>query len=144
MKCSECTHEMKIKIAYNFLLECQNCGNLQKIGEKSEKVGEFEIIQTEKYKIIKVDEKSLYLPENFKEEITEEIMNFIVSLPKNLYNKNGEPVICGMSKYGFYLKYLGSYHSFNLQDLINLSPEEIDVLLDKKIKKKNLYKNKIS
>lgn len=136
INCLECNNEMTMKMAYSFLLECKNCGNLQKIGEKVDKIGDFEFIETEKYKAIRIEGKNIYMPQNFKGEVTEEVIKFVSSLPKNLYEKEGEQVMCGMSKYGFYLKYLGNYYAFDLDDLITLNTEQIDILLNEKINKK--------
>lgn len=115
--CSECESKNFSIFINTESYMCQKCSKIFRLGtEKIENTNAY-FVSTEKYKYLMFEEKKIYLPQNFKEELNQDRINLLVSLPKPIGIINGIDVIVGISKFGIYLKYNDKYKTINLKEL---------------------------
>jgi endogenous inhibitor of DNA gyrase (YacG/DUF329 family) len=144
--CPDCGESVQLRMKFSFFFFCEKCNKTIKIEEEANDIdSETKVIKTPNYQYIMKNGVKCYLPQKFNEELNEKTIQLLLSLPYEVCKLDGKPIIVGMSKYGFYLKYEDKYFNLYFKQLVVLS-NELACEIIKKPKKpynsNNKYNNK--
>jgi len=145
-KC-ECGGELHLRSKYMFFFVCRSCEKIQKIEEDEIIVDdEIKIVKTPKYQYIDKNGIKIFLPQNFKEELTQQDIETICTFPIEVGKFESLPIFAKMSKFGFYLEYNKQFYNLNFKNISSLSEESaIEIIKNsKKYKYQNYQNNKTS
>ena len=116
---------------FSMFFLCETCQKTHKVeGEENVINDEIKILKTANYQCIVKGESRIYLPQKFNEELNEQTVDLLASLPKSVGHFQGAPIVAGMSKYGFYLKVDTEYFAITFKLLLDMSEEKAIELIN--------------
>jgi DNA topoisomerase-1 len=159
--CPKCNGILKLGYKYSVFFFCEKCEITIKPEEEGIQITEeIKVVIGKTASYISFNNKHIYLPKKCPTNLSQEQIEVIIKLPYEICLYENLPILFGLSKYGFYLKYNDKYvpvskleHVFSMteekaiglvsrhMDMINKRLEKIAESTKKEEIKKEEFKN---
>jgi hypothetical protein len=132
--CGVCNKKYQLRFKNDFFLHCLECKVNVPFYPPEERILNDGITKFIYYKesglcYLYNGEKRTYLPKHFTLPDDDSYKMFL-ELPRDCGLIDGEPVITGVTQYGFFIKYKSKYYTINLDILKNLNDEVIKDIIN--------------